>query len=122
MDYLEKLEKDWLDAKSQEDAAKQRRLEIEGNILDELVTKEQGTIPVAKAVKVTTGYNREWDQDGLKKLAEQDMIPAAMFDSVFKEKRSNTKALEESAPQIWNERFRPLLTLKPKKPSFQEAK
>lgn len=112
------LETMWLEAKREEDIAKKKRLAIEEQIIAQTELKDEGSNKYGESLTISTGYTRAWDQDA---LAHVDM-PEGLFKVEFKEVRNNTKALEEMSPEYWAINFAPLLTLKPKKPSFSERK
>lgn len=115
----QELAKKWIELKTQEDALKKARLEVENELISvAALEKDAGANNFENILTITTGYDRNWDQDGLAELAAQGIDPFP-FKIKYQEQRGNTKALEEMAPDFWEKHYEPLLTVKPKKPSFK---
>lgn len=113
------LAKKWTHVKARLDESKKELLSIEKAIIDGGVNlKPDGANSYLEVLTITTGYDRKFDQDGLTLLYDQEVTPFP-FKVVFKEDRANSKALEEMGKAFWNDYFEPLLTIKPKKPSFK---
>ena len=113
------LEHKWIEFKRQEDVFKKARLEVEAAILDSVSDlPEEGAYGHKEMLTITTGYSRKFDQDELLKIYNSGTEPFP-FKIEFKEDRANSKALEDMAASFWKNTYDPLLTEKPKKPSFK---
>lgn len=107
---LETLAFAWKISRDAEDEAKQKRLDIEEQILN-AVNGE------TKFFNLRIGYkdNRIWDHAVLYPMRYDEHFP---FKTEFKEIRADSKALEKMAPNYWAEKYAKALTIKPAKPSF----
>lgn len=115
----QELAKKWIELKTQEDALKKARLEIENAILDHaVIEKNAGANNFENMLTITTGYSRSWDQKELKALKDNGLDPFP-FKVEYKENRTLTKGLEAMAKSFWEKHYEPLLTVKPKKASFK---
>lgn len=115
----QKLAKKWIELKAKEDELKKARVEVEKEILNSGVNlKKSGANSYLEMLTITTGFDRKWDQEGLKKLHDEGANPFP-FKLEFKEDKKLSSALEEMALEYWSHNFEPLLTVKPKNPSFK---
>jgi hypothetical protein len=119
-DVLARLVEDLRRAKANEQAAKLARLEAEEALLAHPAVarelKDEGTITVGDAVKVTTKLSRSWDQAQLVAISKQIDSAWFPFKTEYKEDRKASRVVEERFPALWDE-LRQALTLKPAKPS-----
>lgn len=116
---LQDKAKEWIALKAKEDEAKKARVAIEQEILSSFeLEKKDGANNLENMLTITGGYSRSWDQEGLDHLRSLGTDPFP-FKIELKEDRKLSKALEEMAPDFWKAKFEPLLTVKPKKPSFK---
>ena len=121
---IDDLRQQWKEAKTLEEEAKQRRLNIETEILLHKEVKgeikDEGTSTFGK-IKIITGYTRNWNQGKLQAICETVDESLWPFQTQYKEVRAGTKYIETNEPEMW-EILSPALTLTPKKPSFSLAK
>lgn len=108
----------WHATKKMEDSAKKERLRIEKEIEQhqDVMLSDEG-ITTLDNLKISTGYNRSWDQDRLREISEGINDEFFPFKTEFKEDRKASKVVEDRFPDLWDT-IRAALTLKPKKPSF----
>lgn len=106
-------------AKANENAARERRIEVEQAILDhpdvapEL--KDEGTVTVGP-VKVTTRLTRKWDQRQLGIIRPEVDDAFFPFREELKEDRRAMRVFEERFPDL-AKRLNEALTLTPSKPT-----
>ena len=110
MTNLESLSIAWQLYKGQRDEAREKRHDIENQILD-IVNGETKFFDLRIAYK----ENRVWNNAG---LAKWDHLPNFPFKSEYKEVRALSKQFEAECPALWKEALLPLLTIKPHKPYF----
>jgi len=116
---LEQLAEQWRNAKHQEEVARERRIEIEADIIAQTGAKEEGS-QMHKAgewkVTVTGKLNRKLDAD---KWAEiEPSIPEALRPVSYEPKldTKGAKYLENNEPDIWR-RVAEAIETKPAKPA-----
>lgn len=114
------LTEQWLLWKHAENEAKERRLAVEVLILEERKDqiKAEGTSHIDDVLTITSGYQRKWDQDFLRKQYEERGNKPFPFKMEFSEVRADAKYVEANEPEIWKQ-YVEGLTVSPQKPSFK---
>lgn len=118
------LEKQWHDAKTAEDYAKQERLRIEKLILEQhqksWESSDKNTHHL-ETITITTGENRKWDAKGVGSMkAKLEVFP--FTEKVeYKENKELTAILRATEPELYQE-LEQYLTIVPKKPYFKGRK
>jgi hypothetical protein len=119
---LNNLTQQWIEAKNAENAAKEKRLAIEFDIISisGIDSSNPGSKVIDNGVRVSTKLNRKWDQDFLHNKARlitslsDDVCP---FKVEYKEDRKKMDALKLYKPDVYKE-LEEGLELKPAKPTF----
>jgi hypothetical protein len=110
----------WKEAKSNEAAWNQKRIEIESQIYANVEKElpEKGTYTTAEGMKIAIGHTEEWDQSALNEIYNQWEAPVPFpFVGLWKPDNKAISYIRENIPQAYT-KLREALTLKPKKPSF----
>jgi hypothetical protein len=115
-----KLVQAWIEAKNQEDKAKDTRLSIEEKLFTALESDipDKGSIRI-EGIKITTGYNDNWDQEALQTIRKTwpPSFPPFPFKEELKADGKAITYLRKSMPAAYG-RIEPALEQKAKKPSF----
>ena len=110
----------WLAAKAAEQTANSRRVAIEGELIELIETKPEGSTTVeidGYKVTVTTKMTRSMDAKGFAFIREQfptNLQPIKVKDLLDD---AGVKYLQNNEPDLYNA-MAPFLTVKPAKPSF----
>ena len=118
MENLEQLQKDWIEAKTEETKANLKRLEIEQQILNIIPddTKKVGDISISKTKTI------KWNQEQLKKIIKKHKLEL-LFETeteykakkeLFDKNKNLSPLLTESAIKDLNK----ILEIKENKPTF----
>lgn len=124
---LKELQQAWLDAKAEEDKAKQARLLVEGLILEAIgYTPDDPNIKSWKddTLKITFGQKEEYDNEALKEIFKpQDWFaPEFPFRIKLEPDAKKMMAFKVDHNQFYLEKLAPLCVIKYSKPSFSAAK
>jgi hypothetical protein len=110
---LENLAIRWKIAKDAETKAAEQRKAVEEEII-------QATNGEKKffSLGISYGETRSYDQEGLEKvksIVKPEFFP---FKTDYKEVKKDMDAIQKMHPDLFDQHYAPLLTIKPKKPSF----
>ena len=116
MSTLDEIILNWHKAKADENAAKARRLELEGMLEDAYGANwKEGTNHLGDTLKVVVKYNRVWDQEALVDL--QSKVKLFPFKTEYKEVAAQVKEMPKLDPEGWR-LLEDAFMVKPAKPSF----
>lgn len=104
MSNIDPLARDWIAAKQEEDAARKRRIQIEGQLAEALETKEEGSITHKLdnyKVTLTQPVTRKLDESAweeVKSKAPMEMWPVK---TKVEADARGMKWLQDNEPAVW---------------------
>ncbi len=113
------LEHAWLEAKGDEDAAKERRQEIEARLLEayNVDTAQDVTVEIVEGLKVTCRINRKVDNEKLQEIAAESGL-SEHLSTLFRWKPSIDARAWKAAHRDITSVLESAIESKPAKPTF----
>lgn len=113
------LEEEWLQAKTEEDAAKERRQEIEVRLLEahKVDTSKDGAVEISPGLKVTCRVNRKIDDERLQEIAAESGL-SEHLSTLFRWKPSIDARAWKAAHRDITSVLEAAIESKPAKPTF----